>query len=145
MILRLGCDIQFEIPTPVTMVALLSVHPSRLADLRVPDEVQAAPALPMESCMDSFGNRCSRFVAPKGALRLTNSTLIYDSGVGDLVSPAAREVPIQELQPEILRYLLQQPALRSGQIFDHCIAVVWRSDSRMVTRASNLRLDTLKS
>ena len=101
----LGYDIQFEIPASVTIVALLSVHPSRLADLRAPDEVQAAPALPIESFMDSFGNRCSRFVAPKGALRLTNSTLIYDSGVGDLVNPDAREVPIQELQPEILRYL----------------------------------------
>jgi hypothetical protein len=42
MILRLGYDIQFEIPASVTMVALLSVHPSRLADLRAPDEVHAA-------------------------------------------------------------------------------------------------------
>ena len=127
------------------MVALLSVHPSRLADLRDLDEVQAAPALPMESFMGSFGNRCSRFVAPKGALRLTNSTLIYDSGVGDLVSPAAREVPIQELQPEILRYLYNSRYCDVDRFSTYCIGVVWRGDSRMVTRASNLRLDTLKS
>jgi len=30
MILRLGYDIQFEIPSPVAMVALLNVHPSGL-------------------------------------------------------------------------------------------------------------------
>ena len=40
MILRLGYDIQFEIvPASVPMVALLNVHPSRIADLRAPDEL----------------------------------------------------------------------------------------------------------
>ena len=105
MILRIGYDIQFEIPAPVTMVALLNVHPSRVADLRAPDELHSDPALHIESFPDSFGNRCSRFVAPQGALRLSNSTLIYDSGLPDPVSPDAREVPVQELPPEVLRYL----------------------------------------
>lgn len=105
MILRLGYEIQFEIPAPVAMVALLSVHPSRVVDLRAPDEVHTEPSLQMEGFIDSFGNRCSRFVAQKGALRLSNSTLIYDSGAADLVSPNAREVPVQELPHEILRYL----------------------------------------
>ncbi len=105
MILRLGYDIHFEIPAPVAMVALLNVHPSRVADLRAPDEVQAAPALQMENFLDSFANRCTRFVAPKGELRLSNSTLIYDSGEADLISPEARGIPVQELPPDILRYL----------------------------------------
>lgn len=105
MILRLGYEIEFEIPAPVAMVALLHVHPSRAVDLRAADEINVVPALQIESFVDSFGNRCSRFVAPKGSLRLTSSTLIYDSGAADLVNPDAREVPIQELPPEILRYL----------------------------------------
>ena len=29
ILIRLGYDIQFEMPAPVTMVALLNVHPSR--------------------------------------------------------------------------------------------------------------------
>jgi transglutaminase-like putative cysteine protease len=105
MILRLGCDIQFEIPSPVAMVALLNVHPSRVADLRAPDELCVEPAAQVESFIDGFGNRCTRFVAQKGALRLSNSTLIYDSGLADRVSPDAREVPVQELPHEMLRYL----------------------------------------
>ena len=87
------------------MVALLKVHPSRVGDLRGDDEVLAEPGVSMETFLDSFGNRCSRFVAPKGALRLSNSTLIYDSGVADLLSADAREVPVQELPSEVLRYL----------------------------------------
>jgi len=66
IILRLGYDIQFDIPSPVAMVALLNVHPSRVADLRAPDEVNVEPAARMESYIESFGNRCARFVAPAG-------------------------------------------------------------------------------
>lgn len=103
--LRLGYDIHFEIPAPVAMVALLNVHPSRAADLRTPDEVQIEPALPIESFLDSFGNRCTRFLAPKGTLRLHNETLIHDSGQADPVATDAREVPVQQLPIDALRYL----------------------------------------
>jgi transglutaminase-like putative cysteine protease len=105
MILRLGYDIQFEFPGPVAMVALLHVHPSRDADLRAPDAVGLEPALQADTFIDSFGNRCTRFLAQKGALRLSNSTLIYDSGLADPVSPGAREVPVQELPYDVLKYL----------------------------------------
>src|SRR6202034_4641814 len=40
-----------------------------------------------------------------GALSLSNSTLIYESGVPDCVSPHARELPVQELPHDALRYL----------------------------------------
>ena len=105
MILRLGYEIQFELPAPAAIVALLNVHPSRVADLRAPDELRVEPASQLDTYIDSFGNRCVRFVARQGALRLTNSTLIYDSGQPDSQSPDAREVPVQELPYEALRYL----------------------------------------
>jgi transglutaminase-like putative cysteine protease len=105
MILRLGYDIEFDIPAPVAMVALLSVHPSRVAELRAPDELSISPTTAVESFTDSFGNRCSRFVAPKGTLRLSNSTLIHDAGVADPVNTQAKEVPPQELPHDALRYL----------------------------------------
>jgi transglutaminase-like putative cysteine protease len=105
MILRLGYDIQFDLPYPIALVAMLGVHPSRVADLRALDEVCVEPATSTESYIDSFGNRCTRFFAQRGALRLSNSTLIYDSGLADPVSTAAREIPVQELPHEALRYL----------------------------------------
>jgi transglutaminase-like putative cysteine protease len=106
MILRLGYDIEFEIPSPVAMVALLNLHPSRSADLRAPDELRLDPASKTESYIDTFGNRCVRFVAQPGSIRLSNSTLVYDTGLPDAVSPHAREVPVQDLPHEALRYLL---------------------------------------
>src|SRR3984957_13213918 len=105
MILRLGCDIEFAIPAPVAMVALLNVHPSRMADLRTPDELVVEPVTQVESFIDSFGNRCTRFFAQPGTLRLSNSILIRDAGIPDPVNTAAREVPAQDLPHDALRYL----------------------------------------
>ena len=106
MMLRLGYDIQFEIPSPVAMVALLNVHPSRVADLRAPDELGVEPGTQIDSFIDGFGNRCMRFVAQPGTLRLSNSTLLEDPGFADQVDYGARELPVQELPTHLLGYLL---------------------------------------
>jgi transglutaminase-like putative cysteine protease len=106
MMLRLGYDIHFEIPSPVAMVALLNVHPSRVADLRSPDELRVEPGTQIESFIDGFGNRCARFVAQQGMLRLSNLTLLEDRGLADQVNYGAREFPVQELPTHLLSYLL---------------------------------------
>jgi transglutaminase-like putative cysteine protease len=106
MFIRLGYDIQFEVPAPVPMVAVLQVHPSRMDDLREPDELRIEPLAKTESYIDSYGNRCTRFQAPAGLLWLRGTTLIEDSGEPDAVKPSAREHPVNELPHETLRYLL---------------------------------------
>jgi transglutaminase-like putative cysteine protease len=106
MLIRLAYDIQFDIHATVAMAAMLNVHPSRAHDLLQPDELQTEPKLDVSSYIDSFGNRCTRFVAPPGPLRLSSSTLIRDSGLPDPVNPSARESAVGDLPDEILRYLL---------------------------------------
>ena len=106
MLIRLGYDIQFQIPATVAIVALLNVHPSRAGDLLEPDELKTEPDLKVTHYIDSFGNRCARFVAHPGLLRLTNSTLIKTSDAPDEVSWAARESAVGDLPDEVLTYLL---------------------------------------
>jgi transglutaminase-like putative cysteine protease len=106
MLIRLGYDLQFELPAPVSFVAMLHVHPSRSADLREPDLLQVDPALSLDSYIDSFGNICTRFDAPAGPLRLSNRTLIHDSGEPDPVNFDAYEHSIAELPSDVLRYLM---------------------------------------
>jgi transglutaminase-like putative cysteine protease len=106
MLIRLGYDIAFETPRDVAIVTLLNVHPSRVGDLREPDILTVEPWASVEHYNDSFGNRCARFLAKAGNVRLTNSTLIYDSGEPDLVNYGARETPVQELPHELLMYLI---------------------------------------
>src|SRR5579884_1657047 len=106
MLIRLGYDIQFDLPADVAFVGLLNVHPSRIRDLREPDELTIEPAFPAASYFDSFGNRCTRFTAKAGPIRLTNSTLIEDCGLPDRVERGAREMSIDELPDCVLTYLL---------------------------------------
>ena len=106
MLIRLAYDIQFNLPTEVAMIAMLNVHPSRVQDLLEPDEVQTEPRLAVTSYIDSFGNRCTRFVAPPGLLRLSSTTLIVNPDLPDPVSISAREHSVGDLPNEILTYLL---------------------------------------
>ncbi len=106
MLIRLGYDIQFDVPQKVPIVALLNVYPTREGDLREPDELKISPETKIDRYQDSFGNYCSRFLAEPGSIRLYNSTLIEDSGELDVQSPSAREVPLEELPTETLRFLL---------------------------------------
>lgn len=106
MLIRLGYDIELDIPQPLTVLGVLNVHPSRGADLMEPDQVRVSPELPVEEFTDSFGNRCTRVLAPQGTLRLMNSTLIQDSGEPDPVDWNAAQVPVEQLPPETLPFLL---------------------------------------
>lgn len=106
MLIRLGYDITFEVPAEAPFVALLNVHPSRVKDLRELDALHVEPDVPIGTYTDTFGNICSRFVAPAGHIRLFNSTLIDDSGKPDPQNVDARQVPIGELPAETLQYLL---------------------------------------
>jgi transglutaminase-like putative cysteine protease len=107
MLIRLGFDIRFDLPLgDVPFIGLLNVHPSRLQDLREPDELTVEPGVPITGYIDAFGNRCAKFLARKGALRVYNSTLIEDSGEPDAVGMSAREVPVEDLPDETLMYLL---------------------------------------
>jgi len=109
MLIRLGYDIQFDVPAPLAYVAQLRVHPSRTADLREPDQLHVESdggEVATHEYSDMYGNICTRFYAPRGRLKLWNSTLIEDSGLLDPVARDAREIAPQDLPDEILRYLL---------------------------------------
>jgi transglutaminase-like putative cysteine protease len=106
MLIRLGYDIELELSMPMTVVAVLNVHPSRAKDLREPDEIQISPQVKQERYLDCFGNVCARIEAPRGPLRLSNSTLIEDSGEPDAVDRSAPQLPISQLPKEGLQFLL---------------------------------------
>lgn len=106
MLIRVGYEIEFNLPCETAMLAMINVHPSRSLDLLEPDEVRTEPRLLISNYFDVFGNRVTRFVAPPGKLCLSGSTLVLDSGRPDPVKPSAREWPIGDLPEEALPYLL---------------------------------------
>ena len=106
MKIRIGYDLMFDCPQPLPMIVVLNVHYSRASDLVHPDYLLTVPPVPVSSYRDSFGNWCSRLVAPAGGIRLTTDALILDSGLPDPVFPAARQHPVEELPAETLQFLL---------------------------------------
>jgi len=106
MLIRLGYDIQFDLPNRTSILTMLYVHPSRTADLLEPDAMVVSPEVPVTDYIDGFGNRVGRLVAPAGPLRLTGSTLINDHGLIDPANFAAREHAVEDLPNEVLQFLL---------------------------------------
>ncbi len=106
MLIRLGYDISFDLPHPVSIVAMLHVHPSRTQFLQTPDSLRVEPAVPIHEYTDSFGNICTRVVAPAGNIRFLGDATIYDSGDYDPQQLSAMEHPIEDLPDEVLQFLL---------------------------------------
>lgn len=106
MLIRLGYDIELELSIPMTVIAVLNVHPSRSKDLREPDEIQICPPSTYEKYTDCFGNICTIIAAPQGPLRLAGSTLIEDAGNPDPTDEQARQIAISDLPKETLQFLL---------------------------------------
>jgi transglutaminase-like putative cysteine protease len=104
--IRVGYELVYECPQPTPMVLMLNVHYSRVSDLIAPDHLITDPALPIAAYRDSFGNWCSRIVAPAGMTRITSDAIVRDSGVPDPVVATARQTPIAELPGEALIFLL---------------------------------------
>lgn len=101
-----GCRLQFSFPQPTPLIAMLSVHPSRRDALERPDDLRICPRVPQETYLDGFGNRCTRLVAPSGAVSLSTDAILRDAGLPDPVCPGARQHDVQDLPHETLVYLL---------------------------------------
>jgi transglutaminase-like putative cysteine protease len=104
--IRAGYDIAFNCSQDVPMVLMLSVHPSRRADMLSDHRIRVSPNVSVRDYTDVFGNTCSRLVAPAGIIEISNDFVILDSGLPDAVARHASQVPLQELPDEALMYLL---------------------------------------
>src|SRR6266849_141573 len=76
-----------EGPTPT--VIMLSIHPSRRADIIGTETIVAEPDVPIGFYRDGFGNICGRLLAPAGGVTLRGSALVGDSGLADVIVPTA--------------------------------------------------------
>ena len=106
MLIKIGFEIEFELPGPTPMILMLYVHPSRQADLRTEEKIHVEPGIPLHDFIDLYGNRGARLLAPAGDLRLSLEAMIEDDGAPDAVCPAAIQHPVQDLPDEALPFLL---------------------------------------
>ena len=108
MHLKIGFDIQLAITSPMALVYVLHVHPSRRDDLQAPEIVLIDPDLQADEYLDAFGNQCGRVNAPAGTqeVRFHSQAIIRDSGLPDEVDWQAAQHDPTELPPATLQFLL---------------------------------------
>jgi transglutaminase-like putative cysteine protease len=115
MLIQSEFQIEFTLSAPTAMIALLHVHPSFRPRLRSGNELLVESlgvpfppntAVPTTDYIDSFGNRCARFLAPAGHLRLSGSNVIEADSFPDIEYPDAAQMPVEDLPSEVLRFLL---------------------------------------
>lgn len=116
MLLLSEFDIQFQLPAPVAMVTVLHLYPSLEPLLRSGNDLKVEmmsgytdvpnTVIPTTGYTDSFGNRCARFFAPAGFMRLSGQNIVDADPEPDRIYPDARQAQIQDLPSEVLQFLL---------------------------------------
>ncbi len=110
-------DIHFDLPAPTPFVTLLHNHPSLDRQLRFPSDPDAllraehldrgaSTPIDLNLYSDCFGNRCTRFLAPAGELRLSGSNIVEAPEIPDEIQTAATQANIQDLPNAVLQFLL---------------------------------------
>jgi transglutaminase-like putative cysteine protease len=118
MEIRVGFEISYNAYAPTPMVMMLSIHPSRFADIVGVEKIWSEPDVPISYYRDHFGNVCGRLVAPAGLITLRGDTLVRDSGQVDLVVPNAHQIPIEDLPDECMQYLMPSRYCETDKLTD---------------------------
>jgi transglutaminase-like putative cysteine protease len=133
MLIRSEFEMGFDLPQTVAMIGLLRLHPSLDPAVRGPEvltvehlEEDEATRVPSDDYVDSFGNRCTRWVAPKGRLRVSGLSLVEREAVPDPIETAAVQHQIEDLPTETIQFLLSSRycqvdslSLVAGDLFGH--------------------------
>lgn len=106
MKIRTGYAISYDTLGPTPMMFLLSVHPSRQADLLTPEVMTFDPPVEAKQHIDAFGNVCTRILAPGGRITVSTDFVVSDSGEPDVLVPEARQHPVQDLPDDVMPFLL---------------------------------------
>jgi transglutaminase-like putative cysteine protease len=106
VLIQVGYELIFYCPQETPMILMVNVHYSRASDIVTPDLLTTDPQTPITAYRDSFGNWCTRIVAPIGRIRLTSTGVVRDSGETDGMAPSAQQHPLQALPEDTLVFLL---------------------------------------
>jgi transglutaminase-like putative cysteine protease len=118
MKLRVGYELVYDCPQPTPMMLMLNVHYSRAGDAVVPDRLVADPDVPMRTYRDSFGNWCSRIVAPAGRIRLSTDAIVEASDEPEYLPRQAEQHEVQDLPDECLQFLLGSRYCETDRLSD---------------------------
>jgi len=106
MLIKGGFNLAFECTDFTPMILMVQIRPERQKDLVQPELITFYPDISCTSYLDSFGNKCTRLVAPPGRLSIWNRFVIADSGLPERLPYDAYQHNVAELPEDTLSFLL---------------------------------------
>ena len=113
MLVKSEFDIQFHLSMPTPMVAMLHLHPTLNSQVRAGNVLKVEHIdrdtktdVPSSEYLDVFGNRCTRFTTPAGAIRLSATSVVEMEPVADPINAYAQQAPVEDLPSDVLQFLL---------------------------------------
>jgi transglutaminase-like putative cysteine protease len=96
--------VRFQVPAPTPAILLLNVYPNRYLFAK-PQTLTIFPNVTRDTFRDSFGNDCTRLMAPPGILSLSSDGIVTVDGTTDAVDLSAVQHSIHELPIDTLPFL----------------------------------------
>ena len=118
LLLRVGFEMEYECPHPTPMMMALNIHFSRASDLVQTDHLHTTPSVPVSAYRDTFGNWCSRLVAPAGRFVISASALLRDTGLADASAMGVPQTAVEDLPESTLEFLLGSRYCETDQLSD---------------------------
>jgi transglutaminase-like putative cysteine protease len=118
MRIRAGYELTYTSEQPTPMMLMISLHPSRAADLVTEGVIGFNPWVPVSTYTDGFGNLCTRLVAPVGQVTMTTDFVVTDTGLPDEQVPGAGQLPIEDVPDYALEYLLGSRYCETDRLSD---------------------------
>jgi transglutaminase-like putative cysteine protease len=106
MLIKGGYNLAYECADYTPMVLSVHIRPEETANLVEPETFTLFPETGYENYIDSFGNKCTRLIAPPGRFSIWNRFVKADDGLPEQLPINAYQHGVPELPKETLVYLL---------------------------------------
>ncbi len=116
MIVRSGYKISYNCAGPTPMVLMLNVRPELRASLKTPEVMTTDRDVAIHEYRDSFGNSCSRLLAPPGPITIRADFLTAVSDTADPDIRGLRQHAVQDLPDDALVFLLGSRYVETSQL-----------------------------
>jgi transglutaminase-like putative cysteine protease len=105
MLCRVGCEFVYQVEAATPAIAQVFARPDGPHVIRA-ERAEIVPDGRLVEYIDSFGNRCGRFIMPEGLVTLRYDAIVEVSGAPDEVAAEAPQTSVEHLPSETLLYLL---------------------------------------
>ena len=106
MLIKGGFNLAFDCTDNTPMILTVHIRPEETSRLIEPEIFTVFPPVETSDYIDSFGNRCTKLVAPPGRLSIWSRFVMGHDGTPEQLPVHAFQHAVQELPEETLMYLL---------------------------------------